>query len=61
MKSVATKHEQGNKMWLKRCFLEHLLNIFVNRVLSMEIQSDPQGFGRGRGIGTPVGQLSILL
>lgn len=36
-------------MWQEICFLEH----HVRLVSSEEIQSDPQGFGRGRGMGTP--------
>lgn len=36
-------------MWQERCFLEHNVEL----ASSKEIQSDPQGFRRGRGMGTP--------
>lgn len=44
LKNVATKCEQGNKMWQEIHFLEH----HVKLASSKKIQSDPQGFGRGR-------------
>lgn len=36
-------------MWQEICFLDH----HVKLASSKEIQSDPQRFGRGRGMGTP--------